>query len=98
DRADAGSVLIDGKRLAGHSVREAMSRGIAMVPEDRQHLGLVLPLPVGTNISLAVLRSLTTFGFTSSRKQRALVAMLMHDLAVKASSPNVPAETLSGGT
>lgn len=97
DQRDGGDVLISGSTLSGHSIPEAMKQGIAMVPEDRQHLGLVLPMAVGTNISLAVLRSLTTFGLTSSAKERELVAKLMQQLAVKAASQQVPAETLSGG-
>ena len=97
DRADRGDVLVDGLPLRGNSVREAMSRGIAMVPEDRQHLGLVLPLPVGTNLSLAILRSLTKLGLTSSSRERAIVEQLMKDLGVKAAGAHVPAQTLSGG-
>jgi rhamnose transport system ATP-binding protein len=97
DHADSGQVLVSGSPLRGNSVREAMDRGIAMVPEDRQHLGLVLQLPVGTNLSLAVLRTLTTGGLTSSKRERDLVEQLIHDLGVKAASPAVPAQTLSGG-
>lgn len=97
DRADSGAVLVNGSPLRGGSVREAMTRGVAMVPEDRQNLGLVLPMSVGTNLSLAVLRSLTRGGLTSSARERALVAELMTNLAVKAASASVTAQTLSGG-
>jgi rhamnose transport system ATP-binding protein len=97
DRADAGVVLIDGKPLHSGSVREAMNRGVAMVPEDRQHLGLVLQMPVGTNLSLAILKSLTRFGLTSANRERAAVHQLMQELTVKAASSAVAAQTLSGG-
>ena len=68
-----------------------------MVPEDRQHLGLVLPMSVGTNLSLAVLKSLTSVGLSSSSRERQLVEQLMRDLGVKAASAAVAAQTLSGG-
>ncbi|MEA2734693.1 MAG: ribose transport system ATP-binding protein, partial [Humisphaera sp.] len=97
DRADSGEVIVDGKRLAGGSVREAIEREVALVPEDRQHLGLVLQLAVAANLTLAKLNSLTTLGLISSRKDRALVAELMKSLHVKAASPAVAAQTLSGG-
>jgi rhamnose transport system ATP-binding protein len=97
DRADSGTVTALGLPLRGSSVRESMDRGIAMVPEDRQHLGLVLQLPVDTNLSLAVLKTITRFGFTSSARQRKLVDRLIRDLSVKTASPAVPAQTLSGG-
>jgi ABC-type sugar transport system ATPase subunit len=97
DRADAGRILVNGRPLSGGSVREAMDRGIGMVPEDRQHLGLVLQLPVSTNLSLTKLASLTTMGLISSRKERALVAELIKNLHVKTASPGALAQTLSGG-
>jgi ABC-type sugar transport system ATPase subunit len=97
DARNSGEVRVDGSALRGNSVREAMDRGIAMVPEDRQHLGLVLPMSVGANLSLAVLRRLTTAGLTSQRRERELVEQLMKDLGVKAAGSAVPAQTLSGG-
>ena len=97
DEYDSGSVLVAGQTLPPHDIRVAMRGGIALVPEDRQHLGLVLPMTVGANLSMAVLRSLTSAGLTSGAKERPLVRQLMKDLAVKASTPGVPASTLSGG-
>jgi rhamnose transport system ATP-binding protein len=97
DARNSGEVRVDGSALRGNSVREAMDRGFAMVPEDRQHLGLVLPMSVGANLSLAVLRRLTTAGLTSQRRERELVEQLMKDLGVKAAGSAVPAQTLSGG-
>jgi ABC-type sugar transport system ATPase subunit len=78
-------------------VPAAIRQGVALVPEDRQHLGLVLPLPVGTNLTLAVLRGLSRFGFPSKRQEAPLIARLMKELDIRAASAAVPAETLSGG-
>jgi ABC-type sugar transport system ATPase subunit len=97
DKADSGEVRVSGAPLRGGSVREAIDRGIGMVPEDRQHLGLVLQLPVSVNLSLTELGSLTTMGLISSRKERALVATMIKELQVKAANPSVAAQTLSGG-
>ena len=97
DKADSGQVLVGGEQLRGGSVREAMDRGVGMVPEDRQHLGLVLQLPVSVNLSLTKLQSLTTMGLISARKERALVASLIKDLQVKTANTSVAAQTLSGG-
>jgi rhamnose transport system ATP-binding protein len=99
DPADSGEILLDGQSIpiTGNTIATSMCRGVALVPEDRQHLGLVLPMSVGTNIAMAVLRRLTNLGLTSRAKRRAIVAPLMKSLAVKAASPSVPANTLSGG-
>ena len=97
DRYDAGSVRVNGWPLPRGSVRAAMRHGIALVPEDRQHLGLVLPMSVGDNLTMAVLKSLTRFGLRSRERERALAEELMSRLAVRAASAAVAAETLSGG-
>jgi ABC-type sugar transport system ATPase subunit len=83
--------------LPPHSIPSAITAGIALVPEDRQHLGLILPMSVGANLTLTILKSLTTLGLTSRQKERPVIQQLMRDLSVKAASHKVPANTLSGG-
>jgi ribose transport system ATP-binding protein/rhamnose transport system ATP-binding protein len=97
DRADSGEVRVAGRTLAGGSASEAMAAGVARVPEDRQHEGLVLPMTVGENVSLPVLRTLTRRWLVSRERERELVERQMRDLTVKAAGPDAAAETLSGG-
>ncbi len=97
DRADAGTVTVDGQLLRPGDLHAAISAGIALVPEDRQHLGLVLPMTVGENLILAVLSSLARHGLRSPRAEAAVAAEQMLAMAVKAASPHVTADTLSGG-
>jgi len=94
---DTGTVAIQGQVLPPGSVPAAIARGVALVPEDRQKQGLVLPLSVGSNLLLAVMKSLTTRGFRSPRKEQETVARLMQGLSVKAAGPAIAANTLSGG-
>ncbi len=49
DRADAGTVLVDGRPVPAGSPREAIARGVGMV---HQHFMLVPPLTVAENIVL----------------------------------------------
>ena len=97
DAYESGQVLIDGASLPAHNVRAALEHGLGLVPEDRQHEGLVLPMTVGENISLAVLRRLTRCGLVSRAAERSLVAEITAKLNVKAADQDVAAETLSGG-
>ncbi len=97
DRYDSGRVRVAGKQLRCGSVRDAMAAGLAMVPEDRQYEGLVLPMTVGENISLAILNSLTQWGLISRSRESATVDQQLNDLGVKAGSPRFSAATLSGG-
>ena len=94
---DAGTVQLRGETLPAGSPRAAMARGLALVPEDRQGCGLVLPMSVGQNLSMVVLPTLTHGGLTDARREADLVARLLRELAVKAAGPDAPAHTLSGG-
>jgi ABC-type sugar transport system ATPase subunit len=79
------------------SVAAAIAFGLALVPEDRQHLGLVLPMTVGENLTLAVLQTLAHWGFRSTRREREVADRLMRELRIRAANADVPAQTLSGG-
>jgi len=92
-----GTVTVGGAALRPGSVPDALAHGVALVPEDRQQQGLVLPLSVGQNLLLAVQGSLTAAGFRSPGREKAVVTGLMQSLGVKAAGPDVPANTLSGG-
>ena len=97
DGYDAGEVRVAGSRLTPHSVSAAIASGLALVPEDRQHEGLVLPMSVGQNLSMSVLSTLTQWGFLKSSQEADLVNSQLELLSVKASSPRAAAATLSGG-
>ncbi|OGV66420.1 MAG: ABC transporter ATP-binding protein [Lentisphaerae bacterium RIFOXYB12_FULL_65_16] len=94
---DRGSVSVAGNPVPPGSVQAAMERGLALVPEDRQHQGLILPMTVGENLTLAILRRLARCGVRSPRRERETAARLMSELLVKAAGADVPAFTLSGG-
>lgn len=97
DSYTKGEVKVNGQPLTGGSVTQAMSAGLSLVPEDRQHEGLILPMSVGANLSLTVLPTLTKRGLVDRYTERGRVEMLMSDLLVRAANQDAPAETLSGG-
>lgn len=97
DSCDSGTVTIAGNRLPRGNVSAAMAQGLALVPEDRQHEGLVLPMPVAANVSLAALSSLSRAGFINRRREQQLVEQQVQDLSIKTAGTGVAAETLSGG-
>jgi len=94
---DLGSVEVDGTKLAKGSIAESIERGVALVPEDRQHEGLVLPMSVSENLSLTVLRQLSRWGLVRRRAERELAERLAAELQVRAARLSLPAEALSGG-
>ena len=94
---DAGSVFVDGQPLKPGSISASIRSGIAFVPEDRQHDGLVLPMSVEQNLTLAVLRDLTRAGFVQSKLEHETASHLAKELDIRAARLSLPAEALSGG-
>lgn len=97
DQYDSGQVLVDGRPLIAGSIRSSLSQGLALVPEDRQHEGLVLPLSIRTNISLAILPKLCHFFRPAFRREKRIVEEQLVNLQVKCDGMQRPASSLSGG-
>jgi len=95
--ADGGEIHLDGRPVTLASPREAAARGIAYVPEDRRRHGVILPLPIAHNITLAVHRRLFPGTWLRFGREHDLAAELIRELGVKADSAGALADTLSGG-
>lgn len=95
--ADAGVIVLRGRRLAIGSPTQAIHHGIAYVPEDRRRHGVILELPVDVNMTLAVLRKIAKGGWLGFRRERALALGLIRSLEIKTASAATPAGNLSGG-
>jgi rhamnose transport system ATP-binding protein len=97
DKLDAGKLWIDGRAFRPRSPRAALHRGLAYLPEDRIHQGLVQPMSVGHNTSMAVLPQLTPGGILRPWRERRLARRFMEQLRIKATSPSQVVRSLSGG-
>jgi rhamnose transport system ATP-binding protein len=97
DQLHAGRLWIDGRRFRPRSPRAALRRGLAYLPEDRISTGLIQPMSVSTNASLAVLPRLTPGGILQPWRERRLARRFMQQLRIKAASPSQPVRGLSGG-
>ncbi|RIK55758.1 MAG: D-xylose ABC transporter ATP-binding protein [Chloroflexi bacterium] len=94
---DRGEIRIDGKPVHVRTPRDAMRLGIAYVSEDRQRQGLVLPMSVKENVTLAVLTDLTRFGFVRLRDEERQAAQSVERLRVRTPSLMQQVANLSGG-
>ena len=83
---------VDGKPTRIRSPRDALHAGIglALVPEDRQNQGLLLPKSVRENLTLAVARRFARYGLLDLRQERALVAEAVRQLNIVLASPEQP--------
>jgi D-xylose transport system ATP-binding protein len=96
-RAGYGRVRIDGQDLRLRSPRDAIDAGLALVPEDRNQLGLIPSFPVGQNLSLAHLKQFARFGFLNDQQETQRCAAVAEEFRVKTAGLDVAIETLSGG-
>lgn len=69
DPITAGEYVIAGKPCHNLKVRDAIARGVALVPEDRRKQGLVLTQPTRFNISLGTLNRISRFGVIDHRTE-----------------------------
>jgi rhamnose transport system ATP-binding protein len=97
DRPDGGEIRIDGRRFRPRSPRAALRRGLAYLPEDRLQQGLVQPMSIAVNASMAVLPELTPVGFLQPWRERRLARRFIEQLRIKATSPAQAVRGLSGG-
>jgi len=92
-----GEVTISGVEGLPKSPAEALSRGLALVPEDRKEQGLILDMAVKENMSLASLRRDARGPFIDEAKERALAHEMTEALRVKTPGLWQLARYLSGG-
>ena len=97
DRADAGHVELDGRRLPTGKPVAAIRAGIGFVPEDRRQQGLVMDLSVARNASLTQLGKLSRGGLIRSAAENALAREWGARLQLKFHRLEDPVGTLSGG-
>lgn len=94
---DSGTILLDGKETTARSPAQGMTSGIGLVPEDRQHEGLMLGMPVRDNLVMTTLRRFHRFGLLQPRSIDRSVANLIAALNVQPPRPTQLVGRLSGG-
>lgn len=92
-----GRLQIDGRDLPIEDPIRSMAAGLAYVPGDRKEQGLVLSMSAGENLTLAMLRQLSRLQVLDLPKERRIVDTLFRQLRIRAASPDVQVDTLSGG-
>ncbi|HEX5078134.1 MAG TPA: sugar ABC transporter ATP-binding protein [Geminicoccaceae bacterium] len=97
DAPQGGTLRLDGAAVAIGSPRDAIDRGIYLVPEDRKRASLLLDLSIAENISLPDLRSYTRATIVSRRAEAANGERQRQRLNIRAPSALAEVGTLSGG-
>jgi ABC-type sugar transport system ATPase subunit len=96
DTPDSGQIRKNGQALTIRNPRDAIAHGIAYLPEDRKHQGLVLSMSGSENIVMASLEKSSVAGFVSASAIRKAAETIGARLHFKGQL-DAPAGTASGG-
>jgi ribose transport system ATP-binding protein len=99
-KASRGEIRIGGTARRIRKPADAIKHGlgIALVPEDRKTEGLMLPMSVRDNLTLAVLGRVAFYGVLNPSAEHASVRRAVDRLQIRTSRPNTQeVGTLSGG-
>jgi len=97
DRADEGSIELDGKPVRGSTMADFLEQGISYLTEDRKTEGLALRLPVIDNVLSAIVDRLSSAGVYSQARGKPAVDRLIAELSIHPSDPSRTVSNLSGG-
>jgi rhamnose transport system ATP-binding protein len=95
--ADAGEIILNGRRVRISSPQEAVAQGIAYVPEDRRRHGVILEMPIAHNLTMAIHRRIFPGTWLRFGAEKLLALEFIRDLDVKCYGPEAPGSSLSGG-
>lgn len=100
DRPTTGTIEVDGRPVRFRDPVDAIHHGIALLPEDRRHEGLVLNFGIRENITLASLKShrvTSLLPFPHRESEQAASAEIASRLDIKSPDLDREVRRLSGG-
>ncbi len=92
-----GSITLGGEPIEVRSPRDAIARGIYLIPEDRKRSGLVLEMSITFNVTLPDLWRYARLGLVDAGAEQKTAEIQSRRLAVKTPNVQTPAISLSGG-
>lgn len=95
--ATGGSMELLGRLYAPRTAGEGAAAGIAMIPEDRKEQALVPFQPIRSNVTVSVVRRLSSHGFLRPKRIRTEAVAITTNVNVRMQSVDQPISSLSGG-
>jgi len=97
ERCDSGDIIIKGRGRPLRSFHDAMGAGFGYITDDRKAQGILGPMSVQENVTIASLGSYLSLGFLDRRRENADCRRQMEVLGIKATGIGQAVQTLSGG-
>lgn len=94
---DSGKIFINGEQVHVRNPRMIMKHGVAYLPEERQHQGLILQMNITNNITLPILDQFIKMGLVDTGKETGVAKKYADMLDVRASGLWNKVMQLSGG-
>lgn len=94
---DSGKIFVNGEQVHVRNPRMTMKHGVAYLPEDRQHQGLILQMNITNNITLPILDQFIKMGLVDTGKEARVAKKYADMLDVRASGLWKKVMQLSGG-
>ena len=91
-----GSVKLAGEDMSRSSAGQRLARGLAHIPEDRHHGGLVLEASIAENLALGR-RDVTGWFAIDRARVTSFAEAQIRDLDIRPADPQARAAALSGG-
>ncbi|MDF2512608.1 MAG: sugar transporter ATP-binding protein [Herbinix sp.] len=97
DKADAGELKVNGKKVLIGAPIDAMKLGMGYLPENRKEEGIIADLTVRENIIIALQAKRGMFRLISKKEQEEFTDKYIDLLKIKTADREVPIKQLSGG-
>ena len=97
DPLEGGEFQLDGHLVRIRSPQEAIALGIGFLPEDRKAQGVLLGLPVSSNIAITRMENVSRWGVIVFRRLKELALEFVAKLSIRTPSISQLVRNLSGG-
>jgi ribose transport system ATP-binding protein len=97
DELTSGTVFFEGKEVRLKTPYDAISKGIALIPEDRNGQGVTPNLSIRWNMTASVLKNISKCLVINNSKENAIIEKYQRLLKIKMTNANQPVAALSGG-
>lgn len=97
DQFSSGKMTLYGNDYVPKSPRDALDKGVGLIPEDRKAQGVILGMSIKNNINMSNLKECSKMTILNNKKQNEVSEHYINELSIKTPSENQLVLNLSGG-
>ncbi|MDD3337560.1 MAG: sugar ABC transporter ATP-binding protein [Lachnospiraceae bacterium] len=97
DPMEGGRVFLENEIYNIKSPKQAIEKGVGLIPEDRKTQGLILNFSIIWNTTMPILKQISKIGIIDKKREAVLVKKLVKELIIKTPSEKQIVSNLSGG-